>query len=69
LISTSVATAPARGWHYVELQVTQGSGNGVLSVRLNGVLAIQMNAQDTIRGGAPRCSPPSSVRFPASRAH
>ena len=51
LISTSVATAPARGWHYVELQVTQGTGNGVLSVRLNGVLAIQMNAQDTIRGG------------------
>jgi len=53
LVSTSVATAPARGWHYVELQVTQGSGNGVLSVRLNGVLAIQMNAQDTIRGGGP----------------
>ena len=51
LISTSVTTAPARGWHYVELQVTQGSGNGVLSVRLNGVLAIQMNAQDTIQGG------------------
>ena len=53
LVSTSVATAPARGWHYVELQVTQGSGNGVLSVLLNGVLAIQMNAQDTIRGGGP----------------
>lgn len=53
LISTSVATAPARGWHYVELQVTQGAGNGLLSVRLNGVLAIQMNAQDTIRSGGP----------------
>lgn len=51
LISTSVTTAPARGWHYVELQVTQGSGNGVLSVRVNGVLAIQMSAQDTIQGG------------------
>ena len=50
LISTSVATAAARGWHYVELLVTQGTGNGVLSVRLNGVLAIQMNAQDTLRG-------------------
>ena len=50
LITTSVSTAPARGWHYVELQVTQGSSNGVLSVRLNGVLAIQMNAQDTIQG-------------------
>lgn len=51
LITTSVATAPARGWHYVELQVTQGISNGVLSVRLNGVLAIQMNAQNTIQGG------------------
>lgn len=51
LITTSVATAPARGWHYVELQVTQGTSNGVLSVRLNGVLAIQMNAQNTIQGG------------------
>jgi hypothetical protein len=51
LISTSVATAPARGWHYIELQVTQGSSNGVLSVRINGVLAIQMNAQNTIQGG------------------
>ena len=51
LITTSVSTAAARGWHYVELQVTQGTSNGVLSVRLNGVLAIQMNAQDTIQGG------------------
>lgn len=51
LITTSVTTAPARGWHYVELQVTQGTSNGVLSVRLNGVLAIQMNAQNTIQGG------------------
>jgi hypothetical protein len=51
LISTSVATAPARGWHYVELQVTQGTSNGVLSVRINGILAIQMNAQNTIQNG------------------
>lgn len=51
LISTSVATAAARGWHYIELQVTQGSSNGVLSVRINGILAIQMNAQNTIQGG------------------
>ena len=51
LISTSVATAPARGWHYIELQVIQGSNNGVLSVRINGMLAIQMNAQNTIQGG------------------
>ncbi len=51
LISTSVATAPARGWHYVELQVTQGTSNGVLSVRINGILAIQMAAQNTIQGG------------------
>jgi hypothetical protein len=53
LISTSVATAPARGWHYVELQVTQGTGNGVLSVRINGILAIQMTAQNTLQGGGP----------------
>lgn len=51
LVSTSVATAPARGWHYVELQVTQGTSNGVLSVRVNGILAIQMTAQNTIQGG------------------
>ncbi|MDC3807010.1 hypothetical protein KGZ04_30550, partial [Pseudomonas aeruginosa] len=51
LITTSVTTAPARGWHYIELQVTQGISNGVLSVRINGVLAIQMTAQNTIQGG------------------
>ena len=51
LITTSVTTAPARGWHYIELQVTQGTSNGVLSVRINGVLAIQMTAQNTIQGG------------------
>ena len=39
LISVSVASAPARGWHYIELQVTQGTSNGVLSVRINGILA------------------------------
>ncbi|MFP6411774.1 hypothetical protein [Pseudomonas aeruginosa] len=51
LITTSVTTAPARGWHYIELQVTQGTSNGVLAVRINGVLAIQMTAQNTIQGG------------------
>jgi hypothetical protein len=51
LISTSIASAPARGWHYVELHVTQGTSNGVLSVRINGILAIQMTAQNTIQGG------------------
>ena len=51
LISTSAVTAPARGWHYVELQVTQGTSNGVLSVRINGILAIQMAAQNTLQGG------------------
>ena len=51
LISTSIASVPARGWHYVELQVTQGTSNGVLSVRINGILAIQMTAQNTIQGG------------------
>jgi hypothetical protein len=51
LISVSVASAPARGWHYIELQVTQGTSNGILSVRINGVLAIQMTAQNTIQGG------------------
>ncbi|MEW5790059.1 MAG: hypothetical protein ACOY4L_12180 [Pseudomonadota bacterium] len=51
LISTSLATAAARGWHYVELQVTQGTSNGVLSVRINGILAIQLTAQNTIQGG------------------
>ena len=50
LISVSVASAPARGWHYIELQVTQGTSNGVLSVRINGILAIQMTAQNTIQG-------------------
>jgi hypothetical protein len=51
LLSTSVTTAPARGWHYVELQVTQGTTNGVLSVRVNGILAIQLTAQNTTQGG------------------
>lgn len=51
LLSTSVASAPARGWHYIELQVTQGTSNGVLSVRINGILAIQMTAQNTLQGG------------------
>lgn len=51
LVATSVVTAPARGWHYVELQITQGSNNGQLSVRVNSILAIQMNAQNTIQGG------------------
>lgn len=51
LLSTSIATAPARGWHYVELQVVQGTSNGVLSVRVNGLLAIQLTAQNTLQGG------------------
>lgn len=51
LISISVASAPARGWHYVELQVTQGTSNGILSVRVNGILAIQLTAQNTTQGG------------------
>ncbi len=51
LLSTSIATAPARGWHYVELQVVQGTSNGVLSVRVNGILAIQLTAQNTLQGG------------------
>lgn len=53
LLATSVASAPARGWHYIELQVTQGTSNGVLSVRINGILAIQMTAQNTLQGGGP----------------
>lgn len=51
LISTSVASAPARGWHYIELQVTQGVSTGVLSVRINGILAINLTAQNTTQGG------------------
>jgi|GEM_PF-1431444 len=50
-ISTSVTTATARGWHYVELQVVQGTSNGTLNVRLNGVLAITLSAQNTIQSG------------------
>lgn len=53
LISTSVMTAAARGWHYVELQVVQGTSNGTLNVRLNGVLAITLSAQNTTLGGGP----------------
>lgn len=52
-ISTSVTTAPARGWHYVEMQVVQGTSNGTLNVRLNGVLAITLPAQNTTQGGGP----------------
>ena len=52
-ISTSVATAAVRGWHYVELQVVQGTSNGTLNVRLNGVLAITLSAQNTTQGGGP----------------
>jgi hypothetical protein len=50
-ISTSVVTAPVRGWHYVELQVVQGTSNGTLNVRVNGVLAITLSAQNTIQYG------------------
>jgi len=53
LISTSVMTAAVRGWHYVELQVVQGTSNGTLNVRLNGVLAITLSAQNTTQGGGP----------------
>ncbi|TCP01053.1 hypothetical protein, partial [Caldimonas thermodepolymerans] len=53
LISTSVATAAARGWHYVELQVVQGTSNGTVNVRINGVLAITLSAQNTTQGGGP----------------
>lgn len=53
LISTSVMTAAARGWHYVELQVVQGTSNGTLNVRVNGVLAITLSAQNTTQGGGP----------------
>jgi hypothetical protein len=42
-----------RGWHYVELQVVQGTSNGTLNVRLNGVLAITLSAQNTTQGGGP----------------
>lgn len=52
-ISTSVTTAPARGWHYVEMQVVQGTSNGTLNVRVNGVLAITLSAQNTTQGGGP----------------
>jgi hypothetical protein len=52
-ISTSVMTAAVRGWHYVELQVVQGTSNGTLNVRLNGVLAITLSAQNTTQGGGP----------------
>ena len=53
LISTSVTTAAARGWHYIELQVVQGTSNGTLNVRVNGVLAITLSAQNTTQSGGP----------------
>ena len=53
LVSTSVTTAPARGWHYVELQVVQGTSNGTLNVRVNGVLAITLSGQNTTQDGGP----------------
>ena len=31
-ISTSVTTAPARGWHYVELQVVQGTSLSLIHI-------------------------------------
>ncbi|AUM00577.1 hypothetical protein B4966_10675 [Rhodocyclaceae bacterium] len=52
-LSTSVTTAAARGWHYVELQIVQGTSNGTLNVRVNGVLAITLSAQNTTQGGGP----------------
>lgn len=51
LLATSSVSAPVRGWHYVELKVVQGTNDGVLSVRLNGILAIHLTAQDTVRDG------------------
>ena len=52
-IAISVASAPVRGWHYIELQVLQGGGfgDGVLSVRLNGVPAIHLTGLDTVQSG------------------
>jgi hypothetical protein len=51
LLSASVASAPARGWNYIELQVTQGTSTGILTVRINGVQAIYLTAQNTIQSG------------------
>lgn len=51
LVAISVASAPARGWHYVELQVLQGRGDGVLSVRINGMPAIHLAGLDTLQDG------------------
>jgi hypothetical protein len=51
LVSASVMTAPARGWHYIEMQVVQGTTNGTLNVRLNGATAINLSAQNTTQGG------------------
>ena len=50
-VAISVASAPARGWHYVELQVLRGSGDGVLSVRINGMPAIHLTGLDTVQDG------------------
>jgi hypothetical protein len=51
VLAVSETTVPARGWHYIEVQVTQGTTDGSIDVRCNGALAIHLPVQDTLRGG------------------
>jgi hypothetical protein len=50
-MARSVATAAARGWHYVELRVVQSTMSGVIEVRLNGVLVITLTGISTLSDG------------------
>lgn len=49
----SVSSAPARGWHYLELRIDQHATLGLVEVWLNGVLAIRHANSDTLSAGAP----------------
>ncbi|WP_062196544.1 hypothetical protein [Caldimonas taiwanensis] len=49
-LARSVATAAARGWHYIEMRLVQSDYSGVFEVRLNGVSVITLYALNTLNG-------------------
>ncbi len=50
-IAGSAVQIHPRGWSHVEFRLTQGTSNGTLDARVNGVLAISLAGRDTVLGG------------------
>lgn len=50
-VAGSSVQVHARGWSHVEFRITQGTSNGTIQARVNGVLAISLSAQNTTLNG------------------